>query len=155
MRHSLYLLFAVAIQSLSCADVTRFPVEERRVLQDSSRFHEIHSIHGLPSAIVKLCAEDGHIADPGQNWTATDAIMDPTLPAKPLIWAAFGGEYYVVHYERGGIAHTYHILVAKLTKDDVKPKLLWRSVGGPFKDYAAFLDALQKGKLDDRLDYPH
>ncbi len=25
--------------------------------------------------------------------------------------------------------------------------------GGPFKDYAAFLNALRSGKLDDRLDY--
>ena len=90
------------------------------MLQDLSRFHEVHSIHDLPCAIVKLCAEDGHIADPGQNWNATDAIMDPTLPAKRLIWAAAGGEYYVVHYERGGIAHTFHILIAKLMKDDAK-----------------------------------
>jgi hypothetical protein len=98
---------------------------------------------------------DGKLAEPGQKWNATDAISDPTLPGKRLIWAAVGGEYYVVHYERGGIAHTFHILVAKLTKDDAKPNVLWRAVGGPFKDYAAFLDALQKGKLDDRLDYPH
>ena len=63
------------------------------MLQDLSRFHEVHSIHDLPCAIVKLCAEDGHIADPGQNWNATDAIMDPTLPAKRLIWAAVAGEY--------------------------------------------------------------
>src|SRR6266478_4149633 len=140
MRHSLYLLFAVAIQSLSSADVTQLPVEDRRMLQDLSRFHD------LPSAIVKLCAEDGHIADPGQNWNATDAIMDPTLPAKRLIWAAIGGEYYVVHYERGGIAHTFHILVAKFSKNDARVKAVWRAVGGPFKNYAAFLDALRREK---------
>jgi hypothetical protein len=57
-----------------------------------------------------------------------------------------------VHYERGGIAHTFHVLVAKLTKDNVKQKVVWSAVGGPFKDYAAFLDALRSGKLDDRLD---
>ena len=126
------------------------------MLQDSSRFHEVHSTGDLPSAIVALCAgDDGKIAEPGQNWNATDAITDPTLPSKRLIWAAIGGDYYVVHYERGGIAHTYHILVAKLTKDNAKPKEVWRAIGGPFKDYAAFLDALRSGKLDDRLDYPH
>lgn len=58
-------------------------------------------------------------------------------------------------YERGGIAHTFHILVAKLTKDGAKPKVVWRAVGGPFKNYAAFLDALRSEKLDDRLDYAH
>ncbi len=155
MRHSLYLLFAVAIQSLWCADIKKLPTEDRRMLQDLSRFHEVHSIHDLPSAIVKLCAEDGHIADPGQNWNATDAIMDPTLPAKRLIWAAIGGEYYVVHYERGGIAHTFHILIAKLMKDDAKPKVVWSAGGAPLKDYAAFVDAMRSGKLDDRPDHAH
>src|SRR5436190_24267663 len=152
MRHSLYLLFAVAIQSLSCADVKKLPTEERRMLQDLSRFHKVHSIHELPSAIVKLCAEDGHIADPGQNSNATDAIMDPTLPAKRLIWAAAGGEYYIVHYERGGIAHTFYILIAKLTKNDAKPKVIWQAGGGPLKDYAAFVEASRSGKLYDSLD---
>ena len=56
-----------------------------------------------------------------------------------------------MHYERGGIAHTFYTLVAKLAKDEAK--LAWSAVGVPFKDYAAFLDALRTGKLDDRLDY--
>jgi hypothetical protein len=58
-----------------------------------------------------------------------------------------------VHYERGRIAHTFYTLVAKLAKDEAKAKLAWSAVGGPFKDYAAFLDALRTGKLDDRSDY--
>jgi hypothetical protein len=78
-----------------------------------------------------------------------------TLPGKRLIWAAVGGEYYVVHYERGGIAHSFHVLVAKLMKDDSKPKVIWRAAGKQLKDYAAFLDALRSAKLSDRLDYGH
>jgi len=153
---SLYVLFAVIIQTFCCADVTKLPPEDRRVLQDTSRFHEVYSTKDLPSGIVAFCAGgDGAVAEPGQNWNATDAITDPTLPSKRLIWAAIGGDYYVVHYERGGIAHTFHVLIAKLAKGDAKPKVIWRAVGGPLKDYAAFLDALRNGKLDDRLDYPH
>ena len=147
------LLLSVVVQSLCCADVTKLSADDRRVLQDSARFREVHSTGDLPPAIVKLCG--AKLADPGENWNATDAISDPTLPGKRLVWAAVGGDYYVVHYERGGIAHTFHILVAKLTNNDSKPKLVWNAMGGPFKDYAAFLAALQKGKLDDRLDYAH
>ena len=155
MKHLSYLLFAVAIQSWCCGDVTKLPADDRRALQDSSRFHEVHSTGDLPAAIVALCADDGRLAGPGQKWNATDAITDPTLPGKRLIWAAVDGEYYVVHYERGGIAHTFHVLVATLTKNNAKPKVIWRGVGGPLKDYAAFLIALRNGKLDDRLDYAH
>ena len=154
MKHLTYLLFAIAIPSFCPADVMKLSTEDRTALQDSSRFHEIHSTSDLPTAILGLCGGDnGRLAEPGQKWNATDTITDPTLPAKRLIWAAVGSEYYVVHYERGGIAHTFHIFVAKLTKNDAKPKVVWRAIGGPLKDYAAFLDALHSGKLDDRLDY--
>ena len=58
-----------------------------------------------------------------------------------------------MHYERGGIDHSFHILVAKLAKNYAKPKIIWRTVGSPLKDYAVFVSALRTGKLDDRLDY--
>src|SRR5262249_16816411 len=148
-------LFAVAIQRFCSADVTKLSAEDRKALQDSSRFHEVHSTGNLQAAIVALCADDGRIAEPGHKWNATDVITDPTLPGKRLIWAAVGAEYYVVHYERGGIAHSFHILVARLAKNNAKPKAIWRAVGRPLKDYAAFLDALRSGKLDDRLEYAH
>jgi len=154
MKHiSVYLLFAAAIQGLCSADVTKLAADDRKVLGDASRFHEVHTTSDLPSAIV--AGDGGKIAEPGQKWNATDAIIDPTLPGKRLIWGAVGDDYYVVHYERGGIAHTFHILVAKLAKNDAKPKVVWVGAGGPFKDYAGFLDALRSGKLDDRLDYAH
>lgn len=157
MNHvALHLLFVTAIQGLCYADVTKLPAEDRTVLQDSARFHQVHSTSGLPSAILALCdgGGDGKLAEPGQKWNATCVITDPSLPGKHLIWAAVGGEYYVVHYERGGIAHSFHILVAKLTKNDAQPKVVWRAGGAPLKDYAAFLDALRTGKLHDSLDYP-
>ncbi len=155
-RIALYLLFALAIQILCYADVTKLSSEDRRALQDSSRFHQVYSTKDLPPPVVALCVDDkGKLADPGQNWNATDAITDPTLPWKRLIWAAVGSEYYVVHYERGGIDHSFHILVAKLAKNDSKPTVVWHAVGHQLKDYAAFLDALRTAKPDDRLDYPH
>jgi hypothetical protein len=153
---SLCLLFTAAIQTLCYADVTKLPAEDRKALLDASRFHEVHSTKDLPPAVIALCVDDkGKLADPGQNWNATDVITDPTLPGKRLIWAAIGGDYYVVHYERGGIDHSFHILVAKLAKNDSKPTVVWRAVGHQLKDYAAFLDALRSGKLDDRLNYSH
>lgn len=155
MKHLvLYLLCAIETVSLCSADVTKLSAADRKVLQNSPAFHEIHSTSDLPLPVVTLCAGDkNNLAEPGGKWNATDVVMDTTLPGKRLIWAAVGDGYYVVHYERGGIAHTFHILVAKLAKNDTKPKSVWKAIGGPFKDYAAFLDALRTGKLDDRLDW--
>ncbi len=86
---------------------------------------------------------------------ATDFVTDDKLPSKRLIWAATDGERYVVHYERGGRAHSFHVLVATLTTADTNPRVVWRGVGSHLKDYSAFLAALQSGKLDDTLDYAH
>jgi Enoyl-(Acyl carrier protein) reductase len=96
---SFHVLFAVAIQSFCCADATRLSSQDRGVLQDSSRFHEVHSTNDLPREVVALVASDGRLANPGEKWNATDSITDPTLPDKRLIWAAVGGAYYAVHYE--------------------------------------------------------
>ena len=150
------LLLTAAIQSLCFADITKLSAEDRKALLDYSRFYEVHSTKGLPPAVVALCADDnGKLADPGQNWNLTDAVTDPTLPWKRLIWAAvIGGDHYVVHYERGGIDHSFHILVAELAKGDAKPKVIWHAVGHQLKDYTAFLDALRTKKLDDRVNYP-
>ena len=157
MKHIvLYLLCATSTYSLCCGDVTKLAAEDRKTLENASRFHEVHSTSDLPTPIVALCAGDNlKMADPGQKWNATDAIIDPSLPGKRLIWAAVDGGHYVVHYERGGIAHTFHVLVANLAKSEAKPTVIWSAMGGPFKNYAAFLDALRSGKLDDRLDYAH
>ncbi len=153
---SLCLLATVAIQGLCYADVTKLSAEHRAALQDSSRFREIRATANLPPAVVALCADDsGRLAEPGQKWEPTDFITDSTLPRKRLIWAAAGGEYYVVHYERGGRGHSFHVLVATLKRGDTKSQVVWRGVGDPIKDFRAFLDALNGDKLDDRLDYAH
>src|SRR5205814_8276283 len=44
--HEIYYrlsVFAVAIPSFCCAGVTKLSPEDRKVLQDSSRFHEVYS----------------------------------------------------------------------------------------------------------------
>lgn len=155
-RIVLFVLLTVGIQSVSFADVTKLQVAHRKVLEDSSQFRLVLATTNLPSAIVALCADDsGRLAEPGQKWAATDIITIASLPRKRLIWAAVSGEHYVVHYERGGRGHSFHVLVATLAKGEAKPKVMWRGVGRQLKDYAAFVEALRSGKLDDSLDYAH
>ena len=111
---------------LCYADITKLPAEDRKVLQDSSRFHEVHSTNDLPPTVIALCAEDGRLAE-------------PLMSSRIQIFQAnvsFGQQQE-----------------ASITSSITNA--VWRAVGGPLKDYAAFVDALQSGKLDDRLDYAH
>ena len=140
----------VALQFSCQADVTELPPEDLKALGEVARFHEIHSATNLPPAVFVLCADvKGKLAEPGQNWAVTDVKGDDIFPKKRLIWAVTDGDYYVVHYERGGYAHTFHILVAKLNQGENKPSLVWRSVGGPITDFKAFLQRLGGNKPGD------
>ena len=136
---------------MSClADAPKLSTEHRKILEDALRFHVILSTANLPSAIVKLCAgDDGKIAEPGQKWQVGCVVTEPSLPIRRLIWAATDGEYYVVHYERGGIAHSFHVVIATLPKGTAKPTEIWVGNTKPneFKDYAAFVAALRAGKV--------
>jgi hypothetical protein len=150
----LWLLAAMAFQLSCLADVTKLPTEHRKVLQDASRFHEIHTVTNLPASVVALCADqNGRLAEPGQKWEPTDVIRDQKLPRKHLIWATKGDDYYVIHYESGGRGHGYHVIVAELKAGQDKPSFLWHAVGDKLKDYKTFLDALEHNKLRDELNY--
>ena len=71
-----------------------------------------------------------------------------------MIWAFTDDNYYVVHYERGGYAHSFHVLVVQLKTNETKPSFIWHGVGfGILKNYPAFLDAVSKDKLDDTENY--
>jgi hypothetical protein len=155
-RIHLCLLFAAVTPSFCSANITRLSADDQKALRDVSRFHELHAAKDLPPAVLALCAgESGKLADPGQKWQATDVITDQTLPGKRLIWAVTNDDYYVVHYERGGIAHSFHVMVARLKAGESKPSFVWRGVGKQLDNFKAFLEALRNNKLDDSLNYPH
>jgi len=138
------------------ANVTKLSADDQKALRDVSRFHELHATTDLPPVVLALCAgENGKLAERGQKWQATDVITDETLFGKRLIWAVTNGEYYVVHYERGGIAHSFHVLVARLKAAERKPSFVWRGGGRQLDNFKAFLDAVANNKLDDTLDYAH
>jgi hypothetical protein len=141
-------------QSYCYADVTHLSLDHRNLLEDSARFSESRTLMDLPHEVTVLIADDnGNIAEPGQEWRSTDVIGDPSIPSKRLIWTALWGEYYVIHYERGGRGHSYHIVVATFTQGQESAAPVWRAVGGPFEDYSVFLEALRNGGLDDNLKF--
>ena len=54
------------------------------------------------------------MADPGQPFQATDVIVDKRLPGRRLIAAYASADVWIVHYEAGGVAHTYHVAFFRL-----------------------------------------
>jgi hypothetical protein len=83
----------------------------------NDRFGIVTSIRGLPLGVRNRLQElfgsqqtlDIDIAEPGAEFQVTDVIVTPQLPIRRLVAAGCTIEYCLVYYERGGIAHTWHV----------------------------------------------
>ena len=77
-------------------------------------FGIVTSIRGLPLGVrnglqALFGSQTLDIAEPGAEFQATDVIVNSTLPARRLVAAGCSPAYCLVYYERGGIAHTWHV----------------------------------------------
>jgi hypothetical protein len=102
---------------LVAAGQTAAPLPEAlRAHVKDERFGIVTSIRGLP-----LGVRDGlqelfgnrtlDIAEPGAEFQATDAIANPTLPIRRLVAAGCSSDHCLIYYERGGIAHTWQVVL--------------------------------------------
>jgi hypothetical protein len=78
------------------------------------RFQIVTSIRGLPLGVrdelqTLFRSQTLDIAEPGAEFQVTDVIVNPNLPHRRLVAAGCSIEYCLVYYERGGIAHTWHV----------------------------------------------
>jgi hypothetical protein len=85
----------------------------RAHVQDE-RFGIVTSIRGLPlgvrDGLQTLFGSRGlDIAEPGAEFQVTDVVVNPKLPIRRLAKAGCSTDHCLVYYERGGIAHTWHV----------------------------------------------
>ena len=102
-----------------------------------STFSLITDARNLPGPVLRAFTEQGGsrlvIANPGKKFRATDVVYDATLPSKRLIFAGVSGEKCFVHYEQGGIGHSFLVALFEVDSNySMKP--IWRGYcGGPAK----------------------
>jgi hypothetical protein len=93
-----------------------------------SDFTIVRDVGHLPRPVLgKFTEQNGSrpvIANPGENFIVGDAIYDSSVPGERLIFAGVSGERCFVHYEKGGRAHSYLVVLFDLTPTDAKP--LWQ-----------------------------
>lgn len=80
------------------------------------RFDIVTSIRGLPLGVrdalqTLFGAQSLDIAEPGAEFQRTDVIVKPGLPIRRLVAAGCSTPYCLVYYERGGFAHTWHVVL--------------------------------------------
>jgi hypothetical protein len=158
MRPACIIAAAVlwTIAASAMAKVTHLAPSDRAALERPQSIQLLYSTRAIPAAVKLACAAviSDHrfwLADPGKPYNETDAGWDNHIPGRRLLWAARLPEHFVLHYESGGIAHGFHLIVVRLAGADTR--VVWRAAADKYKDYSAFLRALKRNKPDDTLDY--
>ena len=143
------------------AKVLKLDAADRKHLVEAQDPPLVLTMREIPEEVVHACAavssgKEFRLADAGQPFQVTDVISNEKLLSKRLIWGARLPGYFVVHYESGGIAHGFHVLVVAVDASK-KARVVWSamvaSAVAPLKTYGAFREALGAGKLDDALNY--
>ncbi len=81
---------------------------------ENGRFGIVTSIRGLPLGVrdelqALFDSQTLDIAEPGAEFQVTDVTTNPQAPIRRLVAAGCTIDYCLVYYERGGIAHTWHV----------------------------------------------
>ena len=128
------------------------PREEPPKALASEKFDLVTDPKKLPESVQKAWAEKLgqpklEVAPAGAPFQVTDVIMDPALPGHRLIHGGVSSKYAVVHYESGGVGHSFHVIV--LTREGDKATIVWSGSPPPgaYEDAKAFLDAIRSGDL--------
>jgi uncharacterized protein YceK len=98
-----------------------------------SPFTEVTRTEALPASVkqsfAKITGEPSFaLANPGQKYQATDFVVDRGLPRRRLVFAGVRGDEWFVHYELGGIGHSYCVLLFKVDPQN-RGKFVWGGVG--------------------------
>ena len=104
----------------------------------SANYKIVQRVTDLPTGIRKLyTVKSGSrvaIADPGEKFEETDYITDPDLPRRRLIFAGVAQDRAFIHYEEGGIAHSYILELFQLESTDIAVGL-WSGHCGAAKNF--------------------
>jgi hypothetical protein len=143
---------AVAAASQTAPPPTLSP--ELRVHVQDERFQIVTSVRGLPvgvrTGLQKLFGgQTLDIAEPGDEFQASDVVVDSKLPFRRLVAAGCSYDHCLVYYERGGRPHTWRIALfhwmpeatrfesggtapdGLMTIDDLRRAILSGAVNGP------------------------
>jgi hypothetical protein len=117
-------------------------------------FQIVTSIRGLPLGVREelqtlFGTSTLDIAEPDAEFQTTDAVGDTKLPNRRLVAAGCSMAYCLVHYERGGAAHTWHVALFHWTP--AQTRLEW---GGQASGGLSTIDAIRSAVLSGAIKGP-
>jgi len=129
--------------------------EKRRVLDDEFRL--VRSTEEMPQVLKQpFASATGQpqfaLANPGQKYQVTDVIDEPGLPRRRLLFAGESSKSWFIHYECGGLGHSYAVLVFRKTAGG-GTQFFWGGAGERAKDLNDLRNKIAAGDFRDQLVY--
>ena len=130
---------------------------EREHILDG-QFKVVSQTEGIPANIKRAFSEivrepSFALANPGEKFQVTDVVVDRKLPFRRLLFAGVRDDNWFIHYERGGRAHGYYVVVFKVDPHG-DARFVW---GGSGANGAKDLEQLRRmvvaGQFSDAESY--
>ena len=120
----------------------------------TERLEVVTSVRGLPLGVREALQDlfgsgSLDIAEPGAEFQATDVVVTPKLPTRRLVAAGCSTDHCLVYYERGGIAHMWHVALFHWT-----PAATRLECGGTGPGGLATIDGVRKAVLSGEIKGP-
>lgn len=126
------------------------PQEQLRFL--NRNFRIIKKLRDLPRPVLDSLREEGGtrltMVNPRRRFEATDAISDASLPNRRLIFAGVADDTVFIHYEQGGIAHMFMLVLLRVSPQG-KVEGLSRSYCGPAADLQTLRREIEQGDCNE------
>ena len=141
----------------SSASITNLLSESKEYILREDAFSGISSVKEIPAPVLMKWAEiakDSNlkIANPGEKFQVTDVIYEEGLPFRRLIFGGISKDYCLIHYERGGRAHSYKVILFKLSAKGAD--FLWGGIlFKRIRDLSELRELIRANALDDSMPY--
>jgi hypothetical protein len=129
--------------------------EALRAHMKNERLGIVTSIRGLPLGVrdglqTLFGSQTLDIAEPEAEFQVTDVVGNPQLPIRRLVAAGCSTDHCLVYYERGGIAHTWHVALFHWTP--AATRFEW---GGTAPGGLATIDDVRNAVLSGAIKSPN
>ena len=156
----LLLLFLLASVQLSMAGELVFAEADRAdLLQAVKHARMLTTNREIPPEVIRACREetrdDFALANPDEDFQWSDARSSGlgARPIRRLVWGARVANFCIIHYQKGGFAPRYVVVVTSIVKSNAEARVLWSEYTKKmsFEDFVSALKQRQLKQGDARL----